>query len=90
MLSLPGPSRSIILVGTYGTPEHMRSGKENVRDWSTATRAVVTGAHDVFSETRKDVSQVRRLPLIIAQGAGRDDNGHVVRGVVRDEPRGAW
>lgn len=49
----------------------------------------------MFPKARKDVVQarvqVRRLaPVIAPQGAGRDDNGHVVRGEVRDEPRGAW
>ena len=91
MLSFPNSSRTIILVGTYGTPERTRSREKDVREWFTAARAVVSGAHDVFPKARKDVLQVCRLELIIApQGAGRDGDGHAVRGEVRDEPRDAW
>ena len=91
MPSLSNCIRSIILVRAYGTPERTRSGKEDVREWLTAAGAVVSGAHDVFPEARKDVLQVCRLELIIApQGAGRDGDGHAVRGEVRDEPRDAW
>ena len=91
MLSLPNSGRSIILIRTYGTSERTRSGKEDVREWFTAAGAVVSGAYDVFPKARKDVLQVCRLELIIApQGAGRDGDGHAVRGKVRDEPRDAW
>ena len=44
----------------------------------------------MFLKARKDVLQVCRLELVIApHGAGRDGNGHVVCGEVRDEPRDA-
>jgi hypothetical protein len=78
------PSSSL---GPTATPQRARSRQEDVREWLTAARAVVTAAHDVFPEARKDVLQVRRLALVVApHGAGRDGDGHAVRGEVRDEP----
>jgi len=51
---------------------------------------VVVSAHDVLTEARKDVLQVRRLALVVAPcGAGRDGYGDGVVREVRDEARDA-
>jgi len=79
-----------LVIGPNIAAELAGGGKEHVRKWLPASRAIIR-THDVLPEVRKDVLQVRGLELeLVSHGAGCNGDRDGVRCEVCDEALDTW